>query len=310
MPTVPVTDDVDVACAALRRGGLVGLPTETVYGLAADATDAVAIARVFQAKGRPAEHPLIMHLGATAWLPEWVLDVPDAAAALADACWPGPLTIVLRRNERVLDAVTGGRDTVALRVPAHPLATEVLLRFGGPLVAPSANRFGHVSPTTPAHVIADLGARLDPDRDVVLAGGPSTIGVESTIVDCTEPIPQVLRPGAVTPEQVAAIVGAVAPPSGPARAPGMLATHYSPHCAVELVDCRVDADRRAGELAQSGHRVDVIYEPDPVVYAQTLYERLRAADDAGTDVVVAVLPPAEGLGHAIRDRLARASARR
>ena len=306
---VPVTVDVDVACAALRSAGLVALPTETVYGLAADATDADTIARVFEVKGRPTDHPLIVHLGDAAWLPDWVLDIPDAAARLADTCWPGPLTLVLRRSDRVLDAVTGGRHTVAVRVPAHPLASEVLLRFGGPLVAPSANRFGHVSPTTPAHVLADLGARLDPERDVVLDGGACAVGMESTIVDCTGPIPQVLRPGAISPEKVAAIVGAVAPASGPRRAPGMLVSHYSPRCAIELVDYLGDADRRAAELTQTGRRALVLHDPDPVAYARTLYDRLRAADDAGIEVVVAVLPPAEGLGHAIRDRLSRASGR-
>ncbi|MDQ3738539.1 MAG: L-threonylcarbamoyladenylate synthase [Actinomycetota bacterium] len=307
---VPVTGDVDVACRSLRRGGLVGLPTETVYGLAADATDAGAIARVFEVKGRPADHPLILHIADAGWLAHWVLEIPQAAARLADAYWPGPMTLLLTRNDRVLDAVTGGRDTVAVRVPAHPLAAEVLRRFAGPLVAPSANRFGHVSPTTAAHVLDDLGGRLDPDRDVVLAGGPSTIGVESTIVDCTGRSPQVLRHGAITQEQVAAIAGFVAPSSGPARAPGMLARHYSPRCDVVLTDHRTDAQRLAAELERAGRRVDVLDEPDLVIYARTLFARLRAADRNGIDVVVAVLPPAEGLGHAIRDRLARASAGR
>jgi L-threonylcarbamoyladenylate synthase len=296
-----VTADVEDALAALRRGGLVAIPTETVYGLAADADDDGAVARIFAVKRRPADHPLIVHLASAELLPEWASSVPDTAAALAATCWPGPLTLLLPRSARVSDAVTGGRDTVGVRVPAHPLTTELLERFGRGVAAPSANRFGHVSPTTAEHVRRDLAA----DVDVILDGGPCPVGVESTIVDCTVDPPQVLRPGAITSEQIEALLGAaIAPPAGPSRAAGMLSAHYAPAARVVLAATPADAERLADE-----HGTDVVIGlgSEPAVYARHLYEWLRDADDRGVATVVAVLPDAAGLGHAIRDRLLTAS---
>jgi L-threonylcarbamoyladenylate synthase len=304
----PVTTDAVLAARMLSAGGLVAMPTETVYGLAADAENPDAVARVFRVKGRPSSHPLIVHLADVDQLDQgWAESVPPAAVILTQACWPGPLTVLVPAGPRVGPWVTGGRSTVGLRVPAHPLALAMLRSFGGGVAAPSANRFGGVSPTTADHVLADL----DDEIDLILDGGPCPVGVESTIVDCTVDPPQVLRPGAITPEQVAALVGALAPASGPSRAAGMLASHYAPRCRVELVD-RVDqALARADELHRAGRSARVLDAASDVLHAaQTLYGQLRLADDAGVEVVVAVLPPAVGLGHAVRDRLVKAAAPR
>ena len=214
--------------------------------------------------------------------------------------------MLVPKAARVLQAVTGGRDTVALRVPAHPIALDLLRRFGGGLAAPSANRFGHVSPTTAAHVRADLGDAVD----LILDGGPCPIGIESTIVDCTCSPPQVLRPGGIPTEVVDRLLdGVIAPARGLSRASGMLASHYAPRCRVEIVDTVIEATTRATSYSSSGLRADVL-DPtvDLVVAAQQLYAWLRDADDRSLDVIVAVLPEAVGLGHAIRDRLLKASA--
>ena len=298
-----VGTDLDRALDVLRAGGLVGLPTETVYGLAADASNEQAVRRIFAAKGRPADHPLIVHLAAPNQLAQWSSEVPEPAALLADACWPGPLTLLVPRAKHVLDVVTGGRPTVGIRVPAHPLANELLARFGGGLAAPSANRFGKVSPTTADHVAVDLGDAVD----YVLDGGPSPIGVESTIVDCTTNPPQVLRPGGIPTEHIDHLLnGELAAAKGPSRASGMLASHYAPNATVVLVD---NADQLAEQLALRPDAPVIDSTNDLVGYARTLYARLRSADQAGAPVVIAVLPPAEGLGHAIRDRLFKAATR-
>lgn len=287
----------------LRRGGLVGLPTETVYGLAADAANEIAVRRIFAAKGRPADHPLIVHLADVAELQRWAAAVPASASTLAEACWPGPLTVLVPRAAHVLDVITGGRDTVGLRVPAHPLALDVLRRFGDGVAAPSANRFGKVSPTAASHVIADLGDAVD----FVLDGGPSPIGVESTIVDCTVSPPQILRPGGIPDEDIARILD-IAMPSGPSRASGMLASHYAPAARVELASSLAEAEARSVLLSAQGSQVDVI-DParDLVRAAHDLYAWLRSADERNLDVLIAVMPPAVGLGHAIRDRLTKAA---
>ena len=270
------------------------------------------MARIFEAKGRPADHPLIVHLAGPECLPDWAATVPTPAALLAEACWPGPLTLLLPRAARVLDAVTGGRDTVGLRVPAHPLTEALLRRAGRGVAAPSANRFGRVSPTTAGHVVTDLGPFLEPGRDVVLDGGPSPVGVESTIVDCTTDPPQLLRPGGIPTEDVERLLdAAVAPPDGPRRAAGMLESHYAPAAAVVLAPDRRAADAAAEEAARRGERVALVdLGDDLVAYARELYARLRAADEDGVTRIVAVLPPARGLGHAIRDRLLKAAAPR
>jgi L-threonylcarbamoyladenylate synthase len=303
-----VTTDVERAAAAIRAGGLVAIPTETVYGLAADATNPEAVARIFEVKGRPADHPLIVHLASAEQVDEWAATIPVSARVLIDAAWPGPLTVIVPRSVGVLDAVTGGHATVGLRVPAHPLALELLHRVAVGLAAPSANRFGAVSPTTAEHVLHDLGDRLDPRRDVILDGGRCPVGVESTIVDCATSPPQILRAGGVPVEDIQRLLdGEIADTSGPSRASGMLASHYAPRCAVRLVDSPDDAMAlRAGSV---GSEVLDLTD-DLVTYARELYARLRDADDRGVATLIAVLPPAEGLGHAIRDRLSKAAAPR
>ena len=321
----------------LRAGGLVALPTETVYGLGADASSLTALARIFMAKGRPVDHPVIVHLGQAEQVDEWALDVPDVARALAAAFWPGPLTLILRRRSHVLDSVTGGQDTIGLRVPGHPVALALLAAFGGGIAAPSANRFGRVSPTDHRHVVADLAAYLDPSRDAILAGGACAVGVESTIVDCSRGDPAVLRPGAITAEQLAPIIGhqrtntagefartarrREGEPSTDVRAPGMLDAHYAPSAAVEVVDgaaltARLSAleEHRVGVLGPrhlalpvSVTRMDA---PDPytgAALAPMLYARFRDADALGLEALLVVPPSDEGLGVAVRDRLRRAA---
>jgi L-threonylcarbamoyladenylate synthase len=317
---------VERAAHVLRSGGLVAFPTETVYGLGADATDPIAVGRVFAAKGRPADHPLIVHLGDADLVEAWADEVPPEARQLADAFWPGPLTLLLWRSPKAPDAVTGGRDTVGLRVPDHPLARLLLDAFGDGVAAPSANRFGRVSPTTAADVVADLGDAVD----VVLDGGPCRVGVESTIVDLTGDRPVLLRPGGVGVERLAEVLGhEPARPDGPAptraaRAPGLLAAHYAPRAKVVVADAGTAAVVAAEALAASDGRVGVLaptvtdglpsevveLEPagGPEEYARLLYARLRQADRLQIEVLVCVPPPARGVGVAVRDRLARAAA--
>jgi L-threonylcarbamoyladenylate synthase len=319
-----VATDADIARAveALRRGGLVAFPPETVYGLGADATNAGALARLYEVKGRPSEHPVIVHVAEPDLLDEWAADVPVAAQRLAHALWPGPLTIVVRRAARVPDAVTGGGDTVGVRVPDQPVALALLRSFGGGIAAPSANRFGRVSPTTAEDVRADLGD----DVDIVLDDGPCSVGVESTIVDCTAAAPVILRPGGASRERITEIVGASVPVQrdGLVRAPGTFKSHYAPEATVLLVD-REELGGRAESLVEAGQRVAVLVTgtapslPDDVIlldapgnvdeYARVLYARLREADRLAVDVVLAVPPPDAGVGAAIGDRLRRAAGR-
>jgi L-threonylcarbamoyladenylate synthase len=323
-----ITDDVGEAVRVLRAGGLVALPTETVYGLGADADNPQAVGRVYAVKGRPANHPVIVHLATTGDVHEWAVDVPAWADRLADGFWPGPLTLVLRRSDRAADHVTGGQDTIGLRVPEHPIMRAVLTGFGGTIAAPSANRFGRVSPTTAAHVLAELGDRLDPMTDKILDGGACRVGVESTIVDATSGFPRLLRPGAVTVEAIEQCIGlALLAPAAGVRAPGTLATHYAPHADVVLAEPTDVADVIARVLGARAGSVGLIALSDvpvdpttPVVrllaptsavdLARDLYAALRRADDLGLDVVVAVLPPDTEVGTAVRDRLLRAAAGR
>lgn len=319
----PATADaVHRAVELLRRGGLVGLPTETVYGLAADAENELAVRRIFAVKGRPSTHPLIVHLGTSEAVKDWVRRLPPEAEALAAAFWPGPLTLVLPRSTRASDAVTGGQGTVAVRVPAHPVALAVLSAFGGGLAAPSANRFGRVSPTRAAHVVADLGG----DVDLVLDGGPSSVGVESTIVDLSGPEPALLRPGGVPGEALERVLGRRLPSraTGEVRVPGMLPSHYAPRAGLVLAS-RSEAGGQAAALSAAGRRValcgpaglDVpegvvhLHAPEDVTQlARSLYELLRSVDAAQVDVAVVVLPDEAGLGVAVLDRLRRAAAPR
>lgn len=317
-----ITSDVEACAALLRKGGLVALPTETVYGLAADARNAHAVSRIFAVKGRPADHPLIVHIADVALLEEWVTHVPAYARLLATAYWPGPLTLILPKRDDVPAIVTGGQATVGIRVPNHPLALSLLRAFGGGLAAPSANRFGRVSPTTAQHVATDLTGHLDAATDVVLDGGASSIGVESTIVDCTGTLPRLLRTGAVTVEMIEATTGLdVLDADGRIRASGTLASHYAPAAAVTLVeaDAATDVEARCSRLQGpvgliADARVPTpmgvvrLHAPDSAsAYARGLFEALRAADDRGVRTIVAVLPDAAGLGAAVRDRLQRAA---
>jgi L-threonylcarbamoyladenylate synthase len=314
--------DITRAVEALRGGGLVAFPTETVYGLGADAMNVDALARLYAVKGRPREHPVIVHVAGPEHLDEWAAEVPAAAQRLADALWPGPLTIVLRRSGRVPDAVTGGAETVGVRVPDQPVALAFLRAFGGGIAAPSANRFGRVSPTTAEDVRADLGS----DVDVVLDDGPCAVGVESTIVDVSGPDPVILRPGGVSRERITELVGTPVPVQrdGLVRAPGTLKSHYAPEATVLLVD-RDELASRAASVVEAGQRVAVLAVgplpplPNDVIvldaprnieeYARVLYMRLREADRRAVDVVLAVAPSDAGVGAAVGDRLRRAAGR-
>lgn len=310
------------AVTRLRAGGLVAFPTETVYGLGADARNAAAVARIFSMKGRPADHPLIVHLADASQLHEWARDVPRIARRLARAFWPGPLTMILPRAKGVSDAVTGGLDTVALRVPDHPLALALLRAFGGGIAAPSANRYGRVSPTTAEHVREEFGNALE----LVLDGGPCTVGIESTIVDLTSPRACILRPGAVTKRDLMGVLGsAFSPiPLKSPRFPGCAASHYAPSARVVAVSAE-ESVRETERWCARGGRVGLLATrrpptlpssatwlplPDDVgEQARQLYAGLRKADHLQLDVLIAVLPTALGIGQALRDRLRRASGR-
>ena len=308
MPSELISADVGEAVRRLRAGGVVAIPTETVYGLAADVTNGRAVERVFDIKGRPRGHPLILHVASGAEIDRWSAQPSDEARLLARLAWPGPLTLIVPKSAEVPAIVTGGRSSVGLRCPAHPMATALLQQLAVGLVAPSANRFGAVSPTTAGHVFADLGDRLDPETDMILDGGACSVGVESTIVDCTTDPLQLLRAGAITAREIERLIGtSVAGASGPARASGMLESHYAPRCQVRLVDSLDDAVAlRAG--TQEAQILDLT--GDLADSARRLYGELRAADDRHVRTLIVVLPPPEGLGHAIRDRLAKAAAPR
>jgi L-threonylcarbamoyladenylate synthase len=316
--------DLTRAITVLEAGGLVAFPTETVYGLGADAGNEAAVARIFAAKGRPRAHPLIVHLAEDARLDDWAIEVPDVARKLARAAWPGPLTIILRKGPRVAAAVTGGASTVGLRVPSHAVAQALLRGFGGGIAAPSANRFGAVSPTTADHVAGDLGDAVD----YLVDGGACDVGVESTIVDLSRGRPVLLRPGGLAREQIEPITGPLAAADGDApAAPGTLASHYAPRAevvAVALEDVPVAvaaAHARGAKVAVlapaaafwawPGIEAHTYRLPDDVAgMARALYAALRDLDAAGTDVVIAALPPAVGLGEAVGDRLRRAAGSR
>jgi L-threonylcarbamoyladenylate synthase len=315
----PATEVLERAVVVLRAGGLVAFPTETVYGLGADARNPAAVARIFETKGRPADHPVIVHLPDATHLGRWAREVPAAAHALAAAFWPGPLTLVLPRAHGVPDAVTGGLDSVGLRVPAHPVALALLRAFDSGLAAPSANRYGRVSPTRAADVREEFGDAL-----TILDGGPCDVGIESTIVDLSSGHPRVLRPGSITGAQLEQALGQSVPEAGQdgPRAPGRKPSHYAPRARVQLA-----AASEASEVAEtwraSGARVGVLATERPAALAdavawlalpdtpedqaRVLYQLLREVDRRGLDVVIAVPPPDTGVGHALRDRLRRAA---
>ncbi|MDD1622255.1 MAG: threonylcarbamoyl-AMP synthase, partial [Methylococcaceae bacterium] len=226
-PTIVTPESIAHAAELLRQGELVAFPTETVYGLGADASNPEAVAKIFAAKGRPADHPLIVHIARAKQIDDWAEAVPEAALRLAEAFWPGPLTIILNKKAEVPLAVTGGQNTVALRVPANPVALQLLQVFGGGIAAPSANRFGHISPTQAKHVAEELGDSVA----CILDGGPCAVGVESTIIDLTDKHPAILRPGRITRSQLKAVLQTEIRLSAQTkiRAPGMMAVHYAPH---------------------------------------------------------------------------------
>ena len=289
-------------------------PTETVYGLGADAESAEAVARIYETKGRPNDHPLIVHIGSMDGISDWAGDIPEYAITLARDFWPGPLTLVVNRGERAKDFITGGQNTVGLRVPAHNIALGLIQEFikagGKGIAAPSANRFGAVSPTNAQAVEEELAQYLKVE-DIILDGGPSLVGVESTIVDCTKETPFILRPGAVTAEMIEESTGliALAPEQTEIRVSGSLDSHYSPKAKVVL-----DAIAEPGDGLIAP---DQIPTPDGVIrlasprtiegYARDLYAALRSADTQGIDVVVVLQPGGDGLAAAIRDRLKRSA---
>ena len=305
---------MSASAANLLAGNLVAFPTETVYGLGADACNAAAVARIYSVKGRPADHPLIVHVPLMDALGDWASDVPEYAIALARDFWPGPMTLIMKRSALAADFVTGGQDTVGIRVPAHPVALgllEAFARVGGKgVAAPSANRFGNVSPTTALAVSDELSDYLS-DSDQILDGGACDVGVESTIIDCTGDAPRILRPGAITQEMIEHSTGLdVLEADGVAiRVSGSLDSHYSPLAKVVL-----DQSPTAGQgfIAMSD-----VATPDGVVrlaapttheeFARVLYSALRAADEQGLNTVVVAQPAGNGIAIAIRDRLKRAA---
>lgn len=315
----PTEENIARAARLLHAGELVAFPTETVYGLGADAGNAEAVRKIFKLKGRPAAHPVIVHVRDAAQIDRYARDVPNGARTLAQRFWPGPLTLVLRRATTVPDAVTGGQDTVGLRAPSHPVAQALLAAFDGGIAAPSANRFGRVSPTLAAHVEADFGAHAP----LILDGEATQFGIESTIVDFSGEVPRLLRPGALGAAQIEEALGATlaADLTDAPRASGTLAKHYAPRAAVRLLN-RVEmidflAGSRGRRVAVLALEVNVprlapaLVRVAPAVaaqYAQVLYANLRALDATGADVILIERPPQSPSWLAVNDRLARAAA--
>lgn len=320
MNSFKIVSDSEIAeaCAALRRGEVIGLPTETVYGLAGDAGNADAVRRIFAIKGRPADHPLIVHLADAAQMAQWTRDAPEAAQQLAAAFWPGPLTMILKRAAHVLDLVTGGQDTIGLRVPNHPLALALLASFGAGLAAPSANRFGHVSPTTAQHVRDEFGDAVP----LVLDGGPCKVGIESTIVDLSGDTPRILRPGQIGADAIAQVLGAPVAIGARAASPrvsGSLASHYAPDTPAERVPTeRLDTMIRQALGGGESVRIlalrhlpngvhGLVMPSDPEQYARHFYAALRSLDGEGAERLLIELPPDEPRWLAIHDRISRAT---
>lgn len=322
--------DVDTAAIAaaarlLEEGSLVALPTETVYGLGADAENPAAVARIYAAKGRPMDHPVIVHIAPGADLGHWATDIPQQARELADAFWPGPLTMILKRAPHIPDAVSGGQDTVGIRCPSHPVAIALLQAFKGGkggIAAPSANKFGNVSPTTAQHVRDEFGA--DGTVAAILDGGQSQVGIESTIVDLSRLAthgPVLLRPGQISADAIAAVIDSVpaAPDAAAPRASGTLESHYAPHTPVAMQDSAELLDT-LGKLHAGGRKVALVHYSDfpqahaevrlpssPEGFAHALYAALRAMDQAGADVILVEAPPRSGEWLGVNDRLRRAA---
>ena len=318
MSRLPSQQEIEVAVAALRRGEVIGLPTETVYGLAADASNVAAVERIFALKGRPADHPLIVHVADASDIPFWTSGASPLAARLAQLFWPGPLTMILPRSAHVPDAVTGGQHTVGLRCPDHPVALAVLHEFGGGLAAPSANRFGRISPTSAAHVRDEFPTGVD----VILDGGDCQIGIESTILDLSSGQPRILRPGQISAQRIEAVIGPVAQDrseSSP-RASGTLEAHYAPRTPVLMLP-RAALEREAREQGALGKRIAILaigclpkgqaglsLPEDAESYAHGLYAAMRRLDAHGHQLLLVERPPDETQWLAVSDRLRRAAA--
>jgi L-threonylcarbamoyladenylate synthase len=321
--------DIDAAARALEAGRLVALPTETVYGLGADAENPAAVAAIYAAKGRPQDHPVIVHVAPGASLDYWCADIPSEAYQLAEAFWPGPLTMILKRAPQIPDAVSGGQDTVGIRCPSHPVAVRLLQAFKGGkggVAAPSANKFGHVSPTTAQHVRDEFRDQIGKDAPIaaVLDGGQSEVGIESTIVDLSRLAthgPVLLRPGHISAESIAAVIDRL-PASADAAAPrasGTLESHYAPHTPVAMQDTATLA-ATIERLHGAGRKVALIhYSPlapthaavalpaTPEGFAHALYAALRTMDGTGADLILVEAPPQEGAWLGVNDRLRRAA---
>jgi L-threonylcarbamoyladenylate synthase len=325
MDQQPDQSAIDAAARALEQGALVAFPTETVYGLGADAENPAAVAAIYAAKGRPQDHPVIVHLAPGAPLDYWASEIPREAHALAEAFWPGPLTMILKRAANIPDAVSGGQDTVGLRCPSHPVAIALLRAFKGGrggVAAPSANKFGHVSPTLAQHVRDEFGA--DGSVALVLDGGASQVGIESTIVDLsrlTTHGPVLLRPGHISAEAIAAVIDQLpaAPDAAAPRASGTLESHYAPHTPVAMQDSE-PLRATLADLARAGRKVALIHYTDmppthaalrlpatPDGFAHALYAALRAMDGQGADVILVEAPPKDGPWLGVNDRLRRAA---
>ena len=311
-------DTIRDAAAALKAGHLVAFPTETVYGLGADARNADAVKRIYQAKGRPADHPLIVHISSINHVAKWAAEIPDYAIALARKFWPGPMTLIFKRSEIAQDFITGGQDTVGLRIPSDPLALALIAEFekisDSAIAAPSANRFGHVSPTTAQAVAAELSEYLKSD-DQILDGGACTVGVESTIIDCTHENPRILRPGAITEEMIVDATGhsiasdAKIDELAEIRVSGSLESHYSPLATV-LLDQHPIAGQGLIALVDVPTPEGVIRLASPKddeEFARVLYSSLRAADEQSLTHIVVTQPQGDGIAIAIRDRLKRSA---
>ncbi|WP_432720893.1 L-threonylcarbamoyladenylate synthase [Jeongeupia wiesaeckerbachi] len=317
-------NELDHAIALLRQGELVAIPTETVYGLAADAANPDAVAKIFTLKGRPSDHPLIVHIAGAAQLDDWAVDIPADARRLADAFWPGPLTLILKRQPHVPDAVTGGQDTVGLRAPAHPLAHALLEQFGGGLAAPSANCFGHISPTTAQHVHDEFGDACP----LVLDGGASPVGVESTIVSLVDDTPKLLRPGGIPREDIEAVLGHKlehhqSNKTAKIRASGLLDSHYAPRTPL-ILGALPQLIEEAGRRLANGERVLLLHRTaidapitgiaqqrlaeDAPHFARELYALLRH-HDRQHDILLMEAPPQSPEWLAVNDRLKRAATR-